>query len=410
MDLATIVIVDAVLSEGGIRAAAARCCRAPSSVSAAVKRFEQALSMPLFRREESVIVLTLEARARAPAVREATAKIAAILDAAGREPADPVPPLGLVALDRFVRIARSGSIRATAKALGLGQPQLTRQIADLERHLGCRLFERSHSGILCTATAERIIPLVEALLDIWARLTHASADRFRRDVATWRLGAVMPLGPESEIARMLASLTANWHRMRPRQPLFISSTTADDLLAGLRSRRFDAALLDLAEIPADCDGRLVSQTPLVLAGPAAALSDLGGDMPRLLATCPIAVPSARSGLRREAARFLDDTLSEAERRRITLVEVDSIPVIINLVGEHGYLSVLPESSLARVHRPPAMIRLGPAYRQSLTLVWPRGTFAGEIGELMISMMRAPAQPSERPSSTESLSDLSSPNA
>ncbi|NRQ15515.1 LysR family transcriptional regulator [Ensifer sesbaniae] len=410
MDLATIVIVDAVLSEGGIRAAAARCGRAPSSVSAAVKRFEQALSMPLFRREETVIVLTLEARARAPAVREAMARIAAILDAAGREPAEPVPPIGLVALDRFVRIARSGSIRATAKALGLGQPQLTRQIADLERHLGCRLFERSHSGILCTATAERIIPLVEATLDIWARLTHASADRFRRDVATWRLGAVMPLGPESEIARMLASLTANWHRTRPRQPLFISSTTADDLLAGLRSRRFDAALLDLAEIPADCDGRLVSQTPLVLAGPAAALSDLGGDLPRLLAACPIAVPSARSGLRREAARFLDDTLSEAERRRITLVEVDSIPVIINLVGQHGYLSVLPESSLARVHRPPAMIRLGPAYRQSLTLVWPRGTFAGEIGELMISMMRAPAQASERPSSTDSLSDLSSPNA
>ncbi len=91
MDLATIVIVDAVLSEGGIRAAAARCGRAPSSVSAAVKRFEQALSMPLFRREETVIVLTLEARARAPAVREAMARIAAILDAAGREPAEPAP-------------------------------------------------------------------------------------------------------------------------------------------------------------------------------------------------------------------------------------------------------------------------------------------------------------------------------
>ena len=73
----------------------------------------------------------------------------------------------------------------------------------------------------------------------------------------------------------------------------------------------------------------------------------------------------------------DDTLDEAERRRITLVEVDSIPVIINLVRQHGYLSVLPQSSLARVHRPPAMIRLGPAYRQSLTLVWPRGAFAAE---------------------------------
>ncbi|MGH6782143.1 MAG: LysR family transcriptional regulator [Sphingomonadaceae bacterium] len=290
-----------------------------------------------------------------------------------------------------MRIARAGSIRAAARTLSLGQPQLTRQIGDLERHLKCRLFERSHGGIACTPAALDIIPDVERLLDIWARLTRASADRFRRDVTTWRLGAVMPLGPESEIARMLAALTATWHRSRPRQSLFISSTTADELLAGLKSRRFDAALLDIAGIPPDFDGRLVSETPLVLAGPAPALSEMGGDLPRLLATCPIAVPSARSGLRREVARFLEDTLSEAERRRVTLVEVDSIPVIINLVSHHGYLSVLPETSLSRVQRPPAMIRLGPLYRQSLTLAWPRGAFSSEVGDLMIGMMKAGPQ-------------------
>ncbi len=201
----------------------------------------------------------------------------------------------------------------------------------------------------------------------------------------------MPLGPESEIARMLAALTATWHRSRPRQSLFISSTTADELLAGLKSRRFDAALLDIAGIPPDFDGRLVSETALVLAGPAPALSEMGGDLPRLLATCPIAVPSVRSGLRREVTRFLDDTLTEHEHRRVTLVEVDSIPVIINLVSHHGYLSVLPETSLSRVQRPPAMIRLGPLYRQSLTLIWPRGAFSSEVGDLMIGMMKTGPQ-------------------
>ncbi|OCP17531.1 MULTISPECIES: LysR family transcriptional regulator [unclassified Ensifer] len=391
MDIATILLVEAVMREGGIRRAATLSGRAPSSVSAAVRRFEQAISIPLFRRDGSLMALTLEARARQADVTAASATIRALLATANAEPPSAIPPVGLVTLDRFVRIARAGSIRAAARTLGLGQPQLTRQIADLERHLQCRLLERSHGGIVCTPAALDIIPHVERLLDIWTRLTRASADRFRRDVTTWRLGAVMPLGPESEIARMLAALTAAWHRSRPRQSLFISSTTADELLAGLKSRRFDAALLDVAGIPNDFDGRLVSETPLVLAGPAPALSEMAGDLPRLLATCPIAVPSARSGLRREVTRFLEDTLGEAERRRVTLVEVDSIPVIINLVSHHGYLSVLPETSLSRVQRPPAMIRLGPLYRQSLTLVWPRGAFSSEVGDLMIGMMKAGPQ-------------------
>ncbi|MBP1873689.1 DNA-binding transcriptional LysR family regulator [Ensifer adhaerens] len=391
MDIATILLVEALMNEGGIRRAAASTKRAPSSVSAAVRRFEQAVSIPLFRRDGNLLALTLEARSRQADVAAASTTIRALLATANTEPTAAIPPVGLVALDRFVRIARAGSIRAAARVLGLGQPQLTRQIADLEHHLQCRLFERSHGGIACTKAALDLIPDVERLLDIWARLTRASADRFRRDVTTWRLGAVMPLGPESEIARMLAALTATWHRSRPRQSLFISSTTADELLAGLKSRRFDAALLDIAGIPPDFDGRLVTETPLVLAGPAPALSDMGGDFPRLLATCPIAVPSARSGLRREVTRFLEDRLSDAERRRVTLVEVDSIPVIINLVTHHGYLSVLPETSLSRIHRPPAMIRLGPQYRQSLTLIWPRGAFSSEVGELMISMMRTSAQ-------------------
>ncbi|CAN7383152.1 MULTISPECIES: LysR family transcriptional regulator [Ensifer] len=391
MDIATILLVEAVMREGGIRRAATLSSRAPSSVSAAVRRFEQAVSIPLFRRDGGLVALTLEARARQADVTEASATIRALLTTASGEPPTAIPPVGLVALDRFVRIARAGSIRAAARTLGLGQPQLTRQIADLERHLQCRLLGRSHGGIVCTPTALGIIPEVERLLDIWARLTRASADRFRRDVTTWRLGAVMPLGPESEIARMLAALTATWHRSRPRQSLFISSTTADELLAGLKSRRFDAALLDIAGIPPDFDGRLVSETALVLAGPAPALSEMGGDLPRLLATCPIAVPSVRSGLRREVTRFLDDTLTEHEHRRVTLVEVDSIPVIINLVSHHGYLSVLPETSLSRVQRPPAMIRLGPLYRQSLTLIWPRGAFSSEVGDLMIGMMKTGPQ-------------------
>jgi len=387
MDISTLTIVHAVLEERGIRKAARRVGRPVTSVSAALKRFEAAISLPLVRSEGGHLVPTLEARRRLPDLAAASLAAVALTALADRlDPVAAIPSIGLTTLQRFVACARNGSIRGTARQLGLGQPQLTRQLADLERTLGCVLLTRSASGIACTAEGLAAIPIAEELIDIWARLSRASGDRFRRTAATWRLGSVMPLGPESEIARMLAALTAEWHLTRPRQPLFVSSTTADELIAGLKNRRFDAALLDLADFPSDFEGRLVSQTALALAGSHAIFAECGGDIRRMLQMKPMAVPSLKSGLRQQAARFLERTLSEAERHRMTLVEVDSIPVIINMVMNHGYLSVLPESSIARIQNPPAMVTLDADYVQSLSLVWQKNALSRQVGEAMFAMM------------------------
>lgn len=404
MDVATLTLVHTVLTERGIRRAAKLAGRPPASVSAAVKRMEAAIAVPLVRREGGNLVPTLEAQRRFADLAAARTAIDALL-APAETARETVPAVSINALERFLAVAHSGSIRAAAKQTGVGQPQLTRQIADLEKALGYALLTRSPAGIACTASGLAAMPLAEALSEIWARLSRASADRFRRTAATWRLGSVMPLGPESEIARMLATLTARWHRARPRQPLFLSSTTADELIAGLKSRRFDAVLLDVAEFPGEFEGRLVSQGPLALAGQPEIFSN-GRSLPDILTSNPIAIPSLRSGLRQQATRFLENTLSEAERQRLTITEVDSIPVIINLVLHHGYLSVLPQSSLSRVGNAPAMIRLDPSYAQSLSLVWPKNALSRQLGEAMLEMMRPDESADEE---AESLSAHAAPN-
>ncbi|MDQ0320999.1 DNA-binding transcriptional LysR family regulator [Pararhizobium capsulatum DSM 1112] len=386
MDIATLALVHAVLVERGIRRAARVTGRPPASVTAALKRMEAAIAVPLVRREGGNLVPTLEAQRRFGDFAAARLKIEALLAPANRETVA-VPAIGISALERFLTVARSGSIRSAAQQIGVGQPQLTRQIADMERTLGYALLTRSAAGVACTAQGLDAMPVAEALSEIWARLSRASADRFRRTAATWRLGSVMPLGPESEIARMLASLTARWHQARPRQPLFLSSTTADELIAGLKSRRFDAVLLDIADFPSEFEGRLVSQAPLALAGQAEFFAQ-GRPLADILTSHPIVVPSLRSGLRQQAARFLENTLNDVERQRLTIAEVDSIPVIINLVLNHGYLSVLPQSSLSRVRNAPAMIRLDASYAQSLSLVWPKNALSRQLGETMLAMMRA----------------------
>ena len=382
MDLSTLCLVHSILEERGIRRAAAATGRPASSASAALRRVEAVLSVPLVRRDGQALVPTLEAEARLPRFAEVS-RAATALAALGTH-AGALPAIPLSALARFAAAVRAGSINAVARALGLGQPQLTRQLSHLETVLGCKLLARSASGISCTPAGLEALALAEQIGAAWEALYAASAERFRRTAATWRLGTVIPFGHESEIAALLARLAVEWRKTRPRQPLFLSSTTADDLVSGLKNRRFDLILLDTDRYPAEFDGQLIGRSQLALAGPRRL--DGSEDFATLLKNHPIAVPSPRSGLRQMTDRFLEAALSPAERTRLTLVEVDSIPVIINLVLDHGHLSVLPEHSVANISQPPALLPLDAAYQQSLSLVWPRDALSRQAAETMIALL------------------------
>lgn len=392
MDLATLCLVEAVLRTGSVRAAARLEGRPASSASTALRRAEAAISLPLVRREGARLVPTLDAQVRMDRLTEiavAARELLCVGNGAGiTSPRLPMPQIPLESLARLSATVRAGSIRSAARMLKLGQPQLTRQLARLEQEIGVALLERSRNGIACTPDGLAVLPIAERIFEIWASLSQASDERFRKTARTWRLGSVIPFGHESDIAHMLARLAAGWQRQRPRQPLFIASTTADELISGLQARRFDLALLDVEHYPAEFDGALLGRSPLALAV-ARSLAATHEQAGELLRRFPIAVPSVRSGLRQMTDLYLASTLSPVERARLTLIEVDSIPVIINLVREHGYLSVLPEQSVARIPDPPALFRLEPPFQQSLSLVWPRNVLAREAADAVMGIL-APA--------------------
>ncbi len=424
MDLATLCLVEAILRTGSVRAAARLEGRPASSASAALRRLEAAISIPLVRREGAVLVPTLEAQARLERlseIAEATKQLLLVapgghaglpssprLRTSGRS-ADPQSPRGstppmpqipLEALARYCATVHAGSIRSAARTLKLGQPQLTRQLVRLEQAVGFALLDRSPGGVACTPEGVAALAIAERIGSIWAGLSQASDERFRKITRTWRLGSVIPFGHESDIARMLAGLAAEWQRRRPRQPLFIASTTADELIFGLEARRFDLALLDVDRFPAEFEGALVGRQPLALAVPrsvASGLANTDGAAIELLQKLPIAMPSVRSGLRQMTDRYLASTLTAAQRARLTLVEVDSIPVIINLVREHSHLSILPEQSVSRIADPPALIRLDARFQQSLSLVWPNNALSRQTAAAILEIIAAIADENATPS-------------
>ncbi|MGO7302202.1 LysR family transcriptional regulator, partial [Rhizobium ruizarguesonis] len=56
----------------------------------------------------------------------------------------------IVTMERFLEVADQGSINRASRRLRLGQPQLSLQLANLEKFLSHRLFERQAQGSVLT--------------------------------------------------------------------------------------------------------------------------------------------------------------------------------------------------------------------------------------------------------------------
>ncbi len=65
----------------------------------------------------------------------------------------------------FTRVVETGSFSAVARELGTGQPNVSRHIASLERHLGARLLHRSTRKLTLTPEGERYYAESRRILD-----------------------------------------------------------------------------------------------------------------------------------------------------------------------------------------------------------------------------------------------------
>jgi LysR family nitrogen assimilation transcriptional regulator len=385
LDTATLVIVHHVLSLGNVREAARILQRPAATVSGALSRVQTHLAIPLTTKAGNRLMPTLEGRRINHQLKDA-ADLVDQLAMLGERTAATMPASSLLALSRFTVVGRTGSIRAAANELGMGQPQLTRQINALETQVGAALLERSASGVTFTEKGAIALVVSQKLCALWQHMSEQSDERFRQTGRRIRLGAVTPLGWESQIAVDLAALAAEWPRLQPRTALYISSSNADELLAGLDRRQYDLVLLDTEEIPDPLAHRIISRSPLALVGSPHIVQSCDGDIGRLLVAAPLALPSLKSGLRQKFSMLADDFLTVEQRAGLKVVEIDSIPVIANLVVDHGYLSLLPRSAILGMEAHVASLSLPSRYDMPLALAWRRdaslNAMAKTVGEIL----------------------------
>jgi DNA-binding transcriptional LysR family regulator len=128
----------------------------------------------------------------------------------------------------FLAVITEGSLSAAARALGLTQPTLGRQIAELERTLGVALFTRSPQGLKPTDAALDLAPHAQAMAGAASAMARAASGAGNAARGVVRLTASEIIGAEV-LPRILADF-------RPLHPGVVVELSLDnqqqDLLRG----------------------------------------------------------------------------------------------------------------------------------------------------------------------------------
>jgi DNA-binding transcriptional LysR family regulator len=167
---------------------------------------------------------------------------------------------------QFVAVAEELHFGRAARALHMTQPPLTQAIAQLERHLGARLFERTKRSVHVTPAGEALLPQARELL-ARARTMPAQA----RAAAGGELGRLRI----AFVSTVGYSLLPHWLRaFRARHPqvqMELVEATGDVQLQAFARADIDAGFMlhSPGFAPAALSHLRVAREPLVLALPEA---------------------------------------------------------------------------------------------------------------------------------------------
>ena len=134
----------------------------------------------------------------------------------------------------FLMIAREGTISGAATALHVSQPSLSRQMQELERDLGVRLFERGSRRVTLTEPGMRLRRRAEEIVDLVGR----TEDEFRLTADTLA-GEVRVGGGETPAMGLLADVMAELVDAFPLVRFSLFSGNAESVGERLDTGRLD---------------------------------------------------------------------------------------------------------------------------------------------------------------------------
>ncbi len=252
----------------------------------------------------------------------------------------------------FRSVARSGSLSAGARELGLTQPAVSQQLRQLERQAGNPLLLRTSRGVALTEAGAVLLARADAV----AGQLHM-AEQELAELTELRSGRVRLVAFPSAAATLVpAALHALWEH-KPGLELTLVEAEPPDALAALQAGEADLAVVFGYDGPPADEGQL-GWVPLFVEPVHLVLPDDGSRR----------TPSARwlseqtwiAGCPRCRQHLVDSCRAAGFEPRV-MHESDDYVVVQNLVARGLGITVLPELALRAFRHPEVRVQDGPRF-------------------------------------------------
>ena len=232
----------------------------------------------------------------------------------------------------FIEAADLGSLSKVALARGTSQPHISRQIGELERQCGGRLFQRHGRGVELTELGRRIAPRVRAWLASTEQLANDIRESAGKPIGRVRIG-ILP----SAAHPLLSTLYQRMRQAYPLVQLSVREGQGAQLETWLEDGSLDIAVLyRFSPQPRQGDVYLAEAPTWVVGPPGDTLTAHPMVPAQSLDGLPL-VTFCRPSRWRDR---MDQLFSELHMRQNVVLEADSLSLQLQVVEDNRVHALL----------------------------------------------------------------------
>lgn len=234
----------------------------------------------------------------------------------------------------FTHVAELGSFTKAAEQLGYSQSTVSFQIKQLEKELGCLLFERINHTVTLTERGRELVS--------YAHQVRALTDEFKESLAAAEelTGHIHIVTPDSVCDEMINSHYIDFHRKYPG--IFVKFTTADtSVMFDMLDHNEADLIITLDNHSYNKDYVIAKEEPLSMHFVASSNSRFAG-MKGLSIRDIIHEPFILTEYGQGYRRVFDKELAKKSLEITPVLEIGRTDIITTTVAQSNMISYLPD--------------------------------------------------------------------